>query len=526
MNEETALTQPNAAHAARLALCGSKVAKVRYACESLVRPSTSDVLAFLVAHDVVTDAKRERSYVSTQVNRWRKERGQGDTDDVPPMSDEMLTELDNLREHANASTNSRGEQESEHVNVNVPAGIDVHVNSEHTNTNGLAVVDEHANGFSEHANSAVFLASEHANERTEVFTNARVLPSTEPEPTETETGPVQRSAEAEARRRQFGWQSIVGGVLWLLATGFLLAGVLGGAAVAVGWWHAPVGGNQIQVAIVAAAVGGLLGTVFAVVGTWVLKKAPESVAVPLTIQSRFYYVGFLTAVVFSGDTSWRFFTQRLSLSWGETLVVFLFIEIMLAGSGFHMRWAVTRPDGDRRGLVQAKTLMWLLCAGSAVIAIALGGSLTSVFARFLAPIVAVVALHYAIGVDLRQNEALVVRAGGRTAPKTPIAKVIGEWREQLLSRMGLADEDRTAAQIRKTRSLMESVRVLREIAALETETEEWASKRRTKLKARYWREWDRAEVSKDPQQRQEMERLLAGDAWGKAQLEQRAGHIA
>jgi hypothetical protein len=313
----------------------------------------------------------------------------------------------------------------------------------------------------------------------------------------------------------------VGGVLWVLAAAVLLGGVLGGVAVVVGWWRAPVGGGAVQVAIVAAAAGGLLGTVFAVVGTWVLRKAPESVVVPLTIQSRFYYVGFLTAVMFSGDTSWRFFTQRLGLSWGETLAVFLFIEIMLAGSGFHMRWAVTRPDGDRRGLVQARTLMWLLCAGSAVIAVGLGGPVTSVFARFLAPIVAVVALHYAIGVDLRQNEAKVAREGRRVAPKTPMAKVLGEWREQLLSRMGLADEDRTAAQIRKARSLMESVRVLREITALETETAEWASKRRAKLKTRYWREWDRAEVAKDSHQRREMERLLEGDAWGKEQLEQR-----
>ncbi|WAL68076.1 hypothetical protein ORV05_10020 [Amycolatopsis cynarae] len=87
----------SAAHAARLAMLNTMDERIRYACEALVHPSTSDVLAFLMTYGVVANPKRERSYVSTQVNKWRAERGLGDTGDLPRMSAEMLAELDKGR---------------------------------------------------------------------------------------------------------------------------------------------------------------------------------------------------------------------------------------------------------------------------------------------------------------------------------------------------------------------------------------------------------------------------------------------
>jgi hypothetical protein len=86
----------NAAHAARLVMLNTMDERIRYACEALVQPSTSDVLAFLMTYGVVTDPTRERSYVSAQVDKWREERGLGDTGDLPLMSAEILAELDGL----------------------------------------------------------------------------------------------------------------------------------------------------------------------------------------------------------------------------------------------------------------------------------------------------------------------------------------------------------------------------------------------------------------------------------------------
>lgn len=84
----------SAAHAARLIMLKTMDEKIHYACEALVHPSTSDVLAFLMTYSVVTNPRRERAYVAAQVNKWREERGLGDTGSLPRMSVGMLTELD------------------------------------------------------------------------------------------------------------------------------------------------------------------------------------------------------------------------------------------------------------------------------------------------------------------------------------------------------------------------------------------------------------------------------------------------
>lgn len=109
----------NAAHAARLVMLDTMDEKVRYACEALDHPSTSDVLAFLMTYGVVTDPKRERSSVSAQVGKWREERGLTDTGDLARMSVEMLTELDGRRagEKADAATDTQTEQANENADT-------------------------------------------------------------------------------------------------------------------------------------------------------------------------------------------------------------------------------------------------------------------------------------------------------------------------------------------------------------------------------------------------------------------------
>ncbi|WP_235022572.1 hypothetical protein [Amycolatopsis alkalitolerans] len=89
--------------------------RIRYACEALDRPSTSDVLAFLMTYGVVTDPKRERAHVSAQVDKWREERGLGDTGDLPRLSVEMLTELDSRRnaEAGDAAPDAKAEPAGE-----------------------------------------------------------------------------------------------------------------------------------------------------------------------------------------------------------------------------------------------------------------------------------------------------------------------------------------------------------------------------------------------------------------------------
>lgn len=118
----------NAAHTARLIMLKTMDEKIRYACDALVQPSTSDVLAFLMTYNVVTDPKSERSYVSAQVDKWRQERGLGDTGDLPRLSVEMLTELDSRRagEVGKAAMETRTESANEQADT--PTGQTAQIN--------------------------------------------------------------------------------------------------------------------------------------------------------------------------------------------------------------------------------------------------------------------------------------------------------------------------------------------------------------------------------------------------------------
>jgi hypothetical protein len=110
----------SAAHAARLVMLNTLDERIRYACETLVHPSTSDVLAFLMTYGVVTDPKRDRPHVAEQVTKWRAERGLGDTGDLPRMSVELLTELDGRR--AGEESDAAAKTEPANEPPETPAG--------------------------------------------------------------------------------------------------------------------------------------------------------------------------------------------------------------------------------------------------------------------------------------------------------------------------------------------------------------------------------------------------------------------
>ncbi|GAB2972363.1 hypothetical protein LWP59_16315 [Amycolatopsis acidiphila] len=111
----------SAAHAARLIMLNTIDERIRYACEALVEPSTSDVLAFLMTYGVVTDPKRDRSHVAAEVGKWRKERGLSDTGDLPRMSVELLTELDGRRAAEEAATATDPQTEPSKAPADTPA---------------------------------------------------------------------------------------------------------------------------------------------------------------------------------------------------------------------------------------------------------------------------------------------------------------------------------------------------------------------------------------------------------------------
>ncbi|HKS44758.1 MAG TPA: hypothetical protein VJT49_06500 [Amycolatopsis sp.] len=100
------------AHVAGLSRLRTKKDKIRYACDHLPEnPKTADVLAWLTRYGVVKNPKKERPGVSTEVTKWKRERGL--SGDFPTLAGELLAELDKFTGDAAAQVvHSNGDGES------------------------------------------------------------------------------------------------------------------------------------------------------------------------------------------------------------------------------------------------------------------------------------------------------------------------------------------------------------------------------------------------------------------------------
>jgi hypothetical protein len=87
-------------HRSALADCQTKADMIRYACDTLGKPSTVEVQRWLRLYGVGST----RSYASQTVNRWRAEKLLTDTADRPVLTPEMIAELDAIEAGADLGT--------------------------------------------------------------------------------------------------------------------------------------------------------------------------------------------------------------------------------------------------------------------------------------------------------------------------------------------------------------------------------------------------------------------------------------
>lgn len=307
----------SAAHAARLAMLNTVDERIRYACETLVHPSTSDVLAFLMTYGVVTNPKRERAYVSTQVDEWRKERGLGDTGELPRMSMEMLTELDELHTDEKDKT-------------------------------------DEATVTAEPAKEVTRTPAEQTSPIDKAPTPAAPAAPSIPEVSATPATPAVPEASADPAK----------------------------------------------------------------------PKTPEG-------SRGFYLVAFMSLLV-SVDTSWRFFGDRLGITniW-ERATMFAVVEVALIACGFAMRAGIRSPGGKPG---PARLILWALCAASGYMAFDLAGPVSGLARVTLGPVLGVIMLHLALGIEIRHTRHRV----------TTWSRISRELKERFLSRLGLGDDERDA----------------------------------------------------------------------------------
>lgn len=161
-----------------------------------------------------------------------------------------------------------------------------------------------------------------------------------------------------------------------------------------------------------------------------------------------YWVVALGAIGISGVNSWRVAAQVLNLPGPMRLAILAVVEAGLIAAGLGLRAASLgrdRPGRHRRFLA---ALVGLSGAGALLVL----GPLDAVI-QIGVVVLGVWAWHLALGLEVAARPD---RAGART---TVWARAVGELRERVLSRLGVADDARPAAVRARDRAVTRAARL-------------------------------------------------------------------
>lgn len=146
------------------------------------------------------------------------------------------------------------------------------------------------------------------------------------------------------------------------------------------------------------------------------------------------YAAAAASLMVSTNTSWRFFDQVLHIptAYGERYLMFAVAEVALVVCGAGMAVNVHR-DG-RPGSFRA--MVWAMVIAMSYMAWAMSTPEEAIGRILLGPVLGTIMLHLGLGLELR----------ARHQRASTIARIGRELRERCLSRLGLADDGRDAAQ--------------------------------------------------------------------------------
>ncbi|MGI5247730.1 hypothetical protein [Dactylosporangium sp. CA-139066] len=165
---------------------------------------------------------------------------------------------------------------------------------------------------------------------------------------------------------------------------------------------------------------------------------------------------YLVALVCSGlslDTAARYFHGHMGINGlpihgisAELAAICGVGELTLVACGYAMRHSVRR-DG-KPGAAQLVALS--MCSAATFMAIALDGPVAGALRAFFGPILALITLHLALGIEVK------VHSGVKTGTW---ARIVAEFRERFLSRLGLGDDERKAAERTRDRARDKAARL-------------------------------------------------------------------
>lgn len=176
-------------------------------------------------------------------------------------------------------------------------------------------------------------------------------------------------------------------------------------------------------------------------------------------------LGAIVCTAYSGDTSWRFARDHLGMSsLGERSVMFLAAELALFSMALMARQNLRTTNAPGTPGV----LVWVITGVQVIPAFSESGMVGGFVRAFVGPVMAAVLWHLAMGIELRHAKP------GAASQSLP-AVLVRELRERLLSRFGLAERGRDAAQITRDRWTGIATRRAAHLAVLEaaTSTRAW-----------------------------------------------------
>jgi hypothetical protein len=151
---------------------------------------------------------------------------------------------------------------------------------------------------------------------------------------------------------------------------------------------------------------------------------------------------------YSADTSWRFAADYLDMAGTvERAALFGAAELALFATALMARQNLNGPNAapGTPGL-----LVWLITGVQIIPAYAESGPVGGTVRAFVGPVMAAMLWHLAMGIELRHRKPEASSNGFG-------ALLARELRERLLSRLGIAERHRDAAQITRDRATVRAV---------------------------------------------------------------------
>lgn len=160
-----------------------------------------------------------------------------------------------------------------------------------------------------------------------------------------------------------------------------------------------------------------------------------------------FYLAAIAGMAVSVDTSWLFFGDVLGVNvlWVRG-VMFFVLELAQIACGWGMRASIRQHSHPG----PARLIAWTLCAVSAYMAWSLSGFWVGIARVVLGPILSLIMLHLALGIEVR---------GLKIREDSMWLRLVHEFRERFLALFGLGDEGRDAKTIARERARAKAIHI-------------------------------------------------------------------